>query len=676
MKRILPAYPLWIIDPNFSVWSQNDTLNGGNTVFWTGLTRRTYGLVRFDGKTYCFLGQVDGAASLKQKDIEISAFSTDYVFESEKFTLSVKFVSPLLPNDLTLLSCPVCFTDYALRCNGDVPEDFSIAIAVDEEYCYGEQRAATVGGVLPTGDFETAFMTRERNLALSNANDCVAPDWGDVYLTGETCWFITSSALNRYISEGKAEYIRRFDERNYIMAVNHATAGTFLTGFDDRVSVFYFGEWLRGYYFRKGKTIIDALNESYCNHDSIINQCARFDDELRTDCEKVGAGYYTLACASLRQSVGAHKLVENAKGELLFLSKECNSNGCVGTVDISYPSMPLYLLYNPELVNAMTVGIYDFARMPVWTYDFAPHDIGRYPWCCGQVYGIKNVDDKYSCNMTDSGWELRTNTLLYLRPAASDVYDCERQMPVEECGNMLIMAAAAILAGADKALAEENFDLLKKWVRYVEKYGMKPKNQLCTDDFAGHLANNVNLAIKALVGIEAFSIICDRLDKNHLSEEYKKKASAFAAQLKEIVGGGVMPLAYGMSDSYSLKYNILFDKLFGFDLIGRDVRERETAYYIQKECVYGTPLDSRKSYTKSDWLLWVAAITDDKVKREALYKPVLHYLEQSPSRKPFGDWYDAETGIIEHFFNRTVQGGIFAPLLGASGILVNGRKSR
>ena len=52
MKRLLPAYPIWVIDPMFSVWSPSETLNGGDTIFWTGKIRKTYGLVRYDGKTY------------------------------------------------------------------------------------------------------------------------------------------------------------------------------------------------------------------------------------------------------------------------------------------------------------------------------------------------------------------------------------------------------------------------------------------------------------------------------------------------------------------------------------------------------------------------------------------------------------------------------------------------
>lgn len=668
MKRILPSYPLWIIDPNFSVWSPCDELNGGDTLFWTGLSRRTYGFVRANGTTYCFLGRRDGARQLKQTDVSVSAFGTHYTFEGDGFTLKVDFVSPLLPNDLKRLSCPVCYTEYEASFEGEVPADFSVAIALDEEYCYNNENAKTVGGVLPLNGYEAAFMTRLRNLVMSNADDIAAPDWGDVYLTGEEAFFVTDAALNEYIFAGEAKYVRKDRERNYLFAVSKSPKGYFMTAFEDKVSIFYFGEWLKGYYFRKGKTIIDALNESRKNHDDILVQCAAFDKKLKEDCEKVGKDYYTLACAALRQSVGAHKLVENAKGDLLFLSKECDSNGCIGTADVSYPSIPLFLIYNPELVNAMMTGIFDFAKMPVWTYDFAPHDIGTYPWCIGQVYGVKNRDDKYSCNMT-CFWEYpRTHTMLYLRPAASEVYEEKYQMPVEECGNMLIMTAAAMLAGASEKQAKKNFPLLKKWVKYLEKYGLKPSNQLCTDDFAGHLANNANLAIKALAGLEAFSVVCKRLGKDALAQEYRKKAEKFAEDFRAIVGEGIMPLAYGMEGSYSLKYNILFDKLFGFSLIGQDVYERETSYYIQKNERCGVPLDTRRDYTKSDWILWCAALTDEREKTEALYAPVLTYLAESSSRKPFGDWYDTKTGLIEHFFNRTVQGGIFAPLLKELGL--------
>ena len=665
-KRILPAYPLWLIDPLFSVWSKTDELNAGDTVFWTGLEKRACGFVRWKGKTYSFLGRRDGVVPLEQTSLEVHAFSTDYTFRGEGFALKVRFLSPLLPGDLDVLSCPVCYTDYEVT-EGEIPEDFSIALAIDEEFCYNGERAWVVGGVIPKKGYEAAYFTRGRNLVLSDTSDMCSPDWGDVYLAAKESWLVSEAGLNLYLAEGKREYIRKDCERLFLLAVNTEKQGSFMTAFDDKLSIFYFGEWLKGYFFRSGKTILDALDFSLNEHDRIVSDCEAFDVQLKADCEKVGKDYYTIACASLRQSVAAHKLVETKDGKLLFLSKENNSNGCIGTADVSYPSIPLYLLYDPELVQGMLRGIYDFARMPVWNFDFAPHDIGTYPWCSGQVYGTACREDKYCCGMFSTGASPRTNQMLYIRPAESEVYDKNCQMPVEECGNMIIMQAAAIVAGADKSLAREQFDLLAKWVKYLEEYGLSPENQLCTDDFAGHLAGNVNLTIKALVGIEAFSLICRALGKEELAGEYENKARTFADAFRVKVGPHILPLSYGGTDTFSIKYNILFDKLFGFSLIGQEVCEAETAYYIQKSNRFGVPLDTREDYTKADWILWAAALTDDREKCEALYSPVVNYLAQTPSRVPFGDWYDSTRGDIVHFINRSVVGGCFAPLLKASG---------
>ena len=107
----------------------------------------------------------------------------------------------------------------------------------------------------------------------------------------------------------------------------------------------------------------------------------------------------------------------------------------------------------------------------------------------------------------------------------------------------------------------------------------------------------------------------------------------------------------------------MFDKLFGFDLVGREICERETDYYIKKANKYGTPLDTREDYTKSDWELWTAALTDDVEKSKNIIAPIAKYLAESNDRKPFGDWYGTTDGLIIHFFNRTVQGGNFAPIL-------------
>ena len=122
-------------------------------------------------------------------------------------------------------------------------------------------------------------------------------------------------------------------------------------------------------------------------------------------------------------------------------------------------------------------------------------------------------------------------------------------------------------------------------------------------------------------------------------------------------------LAFGVPDTWSLKYNLVWDKLFGSGLFGEQVFEKELAWYAKKAEAYGTPLDSRASYTKSDWILWCAAMSEDRGQMQQMIRPVADYLENTSSRVPFSDWYDAVTGKYCHFIARSVQGGIFMPLL-------------
>mgnify|MGYP001633129875 CR=1 FL=1 len=321
MKRKLPAYPLWIIDPNFSIWSKNDTLNGGDAIFWQGTLRRTYGIVRFNGKTYCFLGRREDAVPLTQKDVCVTAFETVCTFTCADFSLKVSFLSALLPHDLQALSCPVCYTRYELKAKGKIPEDFSISLVLDEEYCYSAKRAPVIGGVLPCAGYEAAFMTRRRNLVASDTSDTYAADYGYTYLAGEESFFVTEAAVNRYVAEGKAEYLRASNERGCIMSVNRAPCGFFMTAYDDLVSVFYFGEWLKGYFFRDGKTIVDAMDYAYENADALQRKCRAFDRKLKADCDAVGEGYYLLACAALRQCMGGTSLSRTRKVNCFFFPR-------------------------------------------------------------------------------------------------------------------------------------------------------------------------------------------------------------------------------------------------------------------------------------------------------------------------------------------------------------------
>ena len=112
MQRILPAYPLFVKDPNFSLWANAEQLNEGNLTSWWGETKKLYGFLKTEGKTYCFMGNAAdffscGVQKAEQTSLSVTAFSTDYAFRAGNAELKLRFVSPLLPNDLTVLSRPV-----------------------------------------------------------------------------------------------------------------------------------------------------------------------------------------------------------------------------------------------------------------------------------------------------------------------------------------------------------------------------------------------------------------------------------------------------------------------------------------------------------------------------------------------------------------------------------------
>lgn len=504
MKRILPAYPLFVKDPYFSLWSVSERLNASDTQSWWGTEKRLYGFIRTGGETYCFLGRAEafapcGVKAAEQLSLSVTAYTTDYRFRAGETILNVRFVSPLPPSDPELLSLPVCYMEYSAE-----GADAEISLFVNRRIAYNDIAENTNrevrGGAFPLRGFECAFLGLKRQLPFSNNDDLIGADWGYYYLSGERAYFLDERSLSAYLSGGRGGFSCEGEER-YLGSVNFSREGAVMLGYDDLVSVDYFGEWLKGGYLARN-TIVEALEYIHAHRKETDEKLDAEDAELRRRTAAYGEDYYDILVASLRQSVAAHKLVRDREGNVLFLSKECGSNGCIGTVDLSYPSMPLYLLANTELLKGMMRPILKFAKMPVWPYDFAPHDVGTYPACCGQVYGLSVSPSRFHGDYVKT-WYPETHFPVRLLPPEFEAYDPDMQMPVEESANMLVMFLACYRADGDIRFFKSERGLAEKWAKYLAEHGLKPENQLCTDDFAGHLKNNVNLAIKATVGVAA-----------------------------------------------------------------------------------------------------------------------------------------------------------------------------
>lgn len=667
--RLLPAYPLFVKDPNFSFWSCGDRLNENNVYTWYGEEKKLYGFLKAAGETYCFLGNAEifqpfGVKKAIQTKLNVTAFATEYEFLCGEATLKIRFVSPLPPANLELLSMPVCYMDYEII-SADSLTDAEISLFVNRSVAYngtcGNANTNVRGLVASERGFEYACMGLKRQLPLSNNDDLIGADWGYFYLAGENAYFCDEKDLFAYLVSRKRVFTADTEEK-YIAAIQTSESGLIAFAYDDILSIDYFGDFRKGYYL-EDHSIADALADVFRNRAKIEKELNDFEKALKKKAEKFGNDYENVLFASLRQSVAAHKLVKDKQGNVLFLSKECNSNGCIGTVDVSYPSMPLYLLYNPELVKGMMRPILKFAKMPVWNYDFAPHDVGTYPACCGQVYGLAQKESRFGDYLKNGYPE--THFPVYQLPAEFNAYDFNMQMPVEECANMLIMFLGCYRCDGDISFFEKELSLCEKWVEYLVKYGLKPQNQLCTDDFAGHLADNLNLAIKATVGIAAYAELVRVVGKADMSEKYRKIAEEFAAEISAFADGKThLPLTWSSDDeTFSLKYNLVFDKIFSLGLFKQELLEREVSYYLSKAERYGVPLDSRKMYTKSDWLMWAAKLTDDVEKQKKFVGLLNVFLKESPDRVPFGDWFETENGVHHEFRARSVQGGCFILLM-------------
>ena len=628
-----PAIPLITSDPFFSVWSESDALNASDTVHWTGRTVALRCTVKVGDREYGVMGRNDGIPAARQICFDMDAFSSYYTFDCGGVTVKLTFTSPVIPEDLYLVSRPVSYLYISADADG-----VRAKVSVSEQICLdlaGEYpvKVSCEGG--------SVTLASEVQNVLSHDGDDQRIDWGRFYLT---CKTPKGAEYGSYLADGMT----------FVFAEAEVGEGNlFSFAYDDVKSIEYFGDKLDAYWKTKDATITDAISAAHRDYTDIMKRCADFSEKMVADATAAGGEKYAeLLILSLRQSVAAHKLVLDTEGEVLYISKECFSNGCAATVDVSYPSTPLFLLYNPELVRGMMRPIYRFASTEAWKYDFAPHDAGRYPLVNGQVYGLKD------------------GVLLE-----------EKQMPLEECGNMLLMEATTAVATGNADFAAEHIDILRKWCTYLVENGEDPANQLCTDDFAGHLAHNCNLTLKAIMGIAGMGIIEKLLGNGDEYERLlavaKKMAESWAKRAAN--ADGSYRLAFDWQNSFSMKYNIAWDKLFGTEIMPKEVLSSEFSSYAKHMNNYGLPLDNRADYTKSDWYIWTGVLADSKEDFEKFIEPLWDCYNDTASRVPMTDWYMTTTalhraygsssGLRKSFRNRTVVGGHFMKLLEYKGTL-------
>jgi hypothetical protein len=629
--RRAPAIPLITHDPYFSVWCFRDKLTETWPQHWTGFIRGLGGMARIDGKLWKWIGPAKSDA-MEQTACEIFPTRTIYTFVAGGVELKVTFLSPLLPDDLDLLSRPITYVLFDVRSRDGKAHQVQLYMDVgveaatdsfDQPVMWMRQRIAGL-------DAMRAGTVSQR--ILERRGDNLRCDWGYVWLAlpadgRQATATGPDQPLRRAFAAGKpfpaSDSLAqpcRIDEGFPKLAgsvdlgrvtKSHAWL---LIGYEDVYCVEYNQRRLRPYWQRTGKTMGELLETAVAEMPGVVKRCEKFDRALLRDAETAGGAEYRDLCAlAYRQAVAAHKLAADADGTPLFFSKENSSNGCMATVDVTYPSAPLFLLLNPKLLEAMLTPVLEYARSAQWKHPFAPHDVGTFPLANGQTYG--------------------------------------GQMPVEECGNMLLLVAAL----KDPAYARRYWDLLTQWAQYLEKHGFDPEKQLCTDDFVEKLEHNANLSIKSILALAAYAKMAGKPLTRYraLARKWMRKAD----------DGDHYRLTFDKPGTWSLKYNLVWDRLLKLNVFPAAVTRRELAFYQRVQTRYGLPLDCRSGLAKLDWTVWAAALAESKAEFRSFLEPVMQWIAETPSRVPLADLYETDSGRHYVFNARSVVGGVFIRLL-------------
>lgn len=595
----------------------------------------------------------ENVITAQQKSVSVLATNTYYTFACGPVELDVVFTAPMLINDYDLLSSPVNYISYQVRSVDNKVHDVQFYLGASTFLAVNKTNQPTISStVINKGVKYLKTGTIEQPI-LAKTGDGICIDWGYFYLpniNGEVCLDSDNDIKASFFSDGtlpqgKTEIVNRKPSTSPTLAYVHdfgkvAQASSYtLLGYDEIEDIEYFYNRYKGYWAHNGSVTIfdqfDKLNRAYSG---IMERCRAFDKMIYDD--GVAAGnvkYAEILSGSYRHVIAAHKLFEDKDGNLLFFSKENNSNGCVNTVDLTYPEAPLFLAYNPELQKAMMTSIFDYSLSGRWTKPFAAHDLGQYPRANNQVYG--------------------------------------GDMPLEEAGNMITLAAMLTKIDGNTTYVNKYWDILKTWADYLVENGQDPANQLCTDDFAGHWAHNANLSIKAIMGVAGFAEMARIKGDAATADKYLKTAKDMAVKWEQTArDGDHYRLAFDRENTWSQKYNMVWDKLWNLNLFPGNVMQKEIKYYLGKQNKYGLPLDCRKDYTKNDWIMWTAAMSHDNKTFLKFVDPLWKYMNETESRVPTSDWYDTKTGLMVGFKARSVIGGFWMKVFADKLANANGSK--
>ncbi|KAF2675248.1 DUF1793-domain-containing protein [Microthyrium microscopicum] len=666
-----PAIPLAVKSPYLSTWLKAG-VDGGNggylagtwPVHWSDKVTGWEGLIRVDGKTWQWMGWANYPAV---NQTSLTWTSTQSVFTmnvDNKVELVINFLSPITPKDYKRQSLVASYMEVKARSIDGRTHNVQIYSDITAEWASGERNVPAQWDDGDVGNLKYLKVWRQQQLQFAESgNDGNGmASWGDVYYTtdktDEMTYQAAADTIARSTFANNGQLPNTVDSRYRNIDDNwpvFAFAKDFgkLGGVQKR-ALFSIGLYqdnaaqfvgsnglqvLKSYW----KTFWDKASDAvaFFHNDFITSSILSkaLDVQVQSDSVAVaGQDYATITSLAVRQAFGSTQFV-GTKDKLFFFCKEISSDGNTQTVDVIFPMHPLLNYFNPDLLKMLLDPLFENQESGHYPNKYSMHDLGsNYPNATGHPDGK------------------------------------DEEMPVEECGDMLVMTLAYAQKAKDNSYLQKHYSILAQWTSYLVTDSLIPATQLSTDDFAGRLQNQTNLALKGIIGIKAMSAIAQLVGKQSDSAKYDAIAKDY---INKWQGYGIAKdqnpphttLNYGDSSSHGLLYNLWADLELNLNLVPKSVYKMQDKFYPTVKQRFGVPLDTRHSYTKTDWEIYAAASVSPAT-RDIFIKDIVSWLQATTTSRPWSDLYDTIDGGYGRnpdgpvtFVARPVMGGVFALLV-------------
>ncbi|KAJ7142411.1 DUF1793-domain-containing protein [Mycena epipterygia] len=659
-----PSIPLAVRSPYLSVWlpqGQGAALNDGWPSFWAGQTMAWTGLAKVDNQSYSFLGapSVNGLSFTKatQKSFTFTSTQSIFVLSAGPVDLTITFLSPV-ETDLVKMSIPLSYMQVSAASTDGAAHSVQIYSDISGEWVSGVD-SWDLEWVTTTTDIVSHEIHVASPALWEEVNDQI--QYGSVHwsmLNDKKATYQTGSdqiVRGQFLNKGVLTDVKDtrfrpvsdswpvFGLAKDLGSISKNSASVlFSIGHIREPAVKYLvapnvAQSRSLYFWSRFSTVPSVLSFFLNDYANALATANKLDAKIQADATKISPDYVGIVALSIRQSLAANELTISKKAngqwnttDIMYFMKEISSDGNTNTVDVIFPASPIFLYLQPALGQYLLEPLYRYQASGQYPNKWSIHDMGaHYPKAVGHADGL------------------------------------DEAMPVEESGNMLIMALGFAQKSGDNSQLIRYRALLDQWTQFLIEDSLIPMFQLSTDDFAGQLANQTNLAIKGIVGIGAMGEICNRLGDKVKGANYTAIAKSYVAQwqvLAASTAGTHLTLDYNDNASWGLTYNLYGDVHLGLNLFPKSVYDMQTAWYKTVANKFGVPLDTRHTYTKSDWLMWTAAIVTDVGLRDQLITTLKDYVSNGLNNQAFPDLYDTITGVADGFRARPVTGGHLALL--------------